>query len=266
MKSGLLRMTWLAVLVGLVSTGLLAEDDPAVSAGDEPLSVKLFDAVDNGQVEVNVIAHSYAQVSLRVRNKTDRVLAVQLPDVFAAVPVPKPDRRQRSLTVPNNNALGQGNSQGVGGSLADLGQPVDDEEEEDAAEVAAKGQGRVLTIAAKKTVNEKVDSFCLEFGKPDPNRRIPYRLVRLEQFNQKAAVRELLREYGAGQHQQRVAQLAIWHVANGVPWERLARIRLGRAPGGGRRTFSQDEVLAAQKLVTSLPSYQQPSLGDSSGT
>lgn len=266
MKAGLFRATLVAVLVGVVSTGLLAEDDSAVSSSDEPLSVELFDAVDSGQVEVHVTAHSYAQVSLRVRNKTDRILAVQLPDVFAAVPVPKLSRRQRSLSVPNNNVLGQGNSQGVGGSLADLGQPVSDEEDEDVAEVAAKGQGAVLTIAAKKTVTEKVDSFCLEFGKPDPNRRISYKLVRLEDFNEKAALRELLREYGAGECQQRVAQLAIWHVANGVPWERLAHIRLGRSPGGGRRTFSEDEVLAAQKLVTSLPSYQQPSLGDSRGT
>jgi hypothetical protein len=242
--------------------------DAAPSASDAPLSVELFDAIDIGQVEVNVIAHSYANVSLRIRNMTDRTLKVQLPDVFAAVPVPKLDRRQRSQARPNQGYLGQGGSQGIGGSLADLGTPQQAAEEVDnqLPQVAAQRQGAVLTIAAKKTVKEKVDSFCLEFGKPDPHRRIPYKLVRLEQFNDQAALRELLRAYGAGEHPQRVAQLAVWHVANGVPWQQLAHLRLQRAFGGGRRTFSLDEVMAAQKLVTSLPSYQQPSLGNSSGT
>ncbi len=213
-----------------------------------------------------MIAHSYTNVSLRIRNNTDRELVVQLPDVFAAVPVPQLNRRRRSQAAPNANYLGQGGSQGVGGSLADLGTPAEEHEEDQLTRIAGNGQGGVLTIAAKKTVTEKVDSFCLEFGKPDPHRRIPYKLVRLEQFNDQAALRELLREYGSGDHPQRIAQLAVWHVANGVPWEQLARLRLSRWPGGGRRTFSQDEMLAAQKLVTSLPSYQQPSLGNPSGS
>ncbi len=253
--------TMLVALICLSPMSLRALEDDPISASDEPLSVDLFEAMDIGQVEVTVIAHSYAQVSLRVRNKTKRELVLQMPDVFAAVPVPPQPRNQRSLSDPRQGILGQGTSQGVGGSLADIGGLAP----EQVAEMAAKGKGGILTLAPGKLVTEKVDSFCLEFGKADPNRRITYRLVPLEQFNDKSALRELLREFGAGQHPQRVAQLAVWHVANGVPFEKLAHLRMSRAPGGGRRTFSEDEVKAAQTLVTSLPSYQQPSLGDASG-
>ena len=108
--------------------------------------------------------------------------------------------------------------------------------------MAAQGQGGILTLAPGKQVLEKVDSFCLEFGKSDPNRRITYKLVPLEQFNEKSALRELLREFGSGQHPQRVAQLAVWHVANGIPFDKLARFawteRRAEGDGRSRRTKS----------------------------
>ena len=121
MRNCICRLVLLVAVLGLIPASLRALDDEPISASDEPLSVDLFAAMEIGQVEVTVIAHSYAQVSLRVRNKTQRELAVRMPDVFAAVPVPKQPRNQRSLGDPRQSTQGQGVSQGVGGSLADFG-------------------------------------------------------------------------------------------------------------------------------------------------
>jgi hypothetical protein len=105
----------------------------------------------------------------------------------------------------------------------------------------------------------------LEYGKPDPHRRIPYQLVELQDLSNQPAVKELLQRFGQGGIDQRVAQLAAWHIASGVPWPMLAQVKFPRSAGRGASNVSPQELVAARQLCELLPSYAQaPSLGNPS--
>src|SRR4051812_46575739 len=57
------------------------------SEGVEWQSVQMFAAMEAGDIEVKLIAKSDAEAQIRIKNKTDRPLSVQLPETFAGVPV-----------------------------------------------------------------------------------------------------------------------------------------------------------------------------------
>ena len=82
----------------------------------------------------------------------------------------------------------------------------------------------------------QVPCFCLEFGKPERRirtGRIPYQMVELQDLNNRPAIQELLDRFSKGDLDQRIAQLAAWHVADGASWQTLAqsssRVRTGVA-------------------------------------
>ena len=105
--------------------------------------------------------------------------------------------------------------------------------------------------------------FCLEFGKPDPNRRIPYQMVELQDLNNRPAVQELLDRFSQGGLDQRIAQLAVWHVANGVPWQALAKVTFPRSSrrGGGCVAQGTAGGQAVSRNRCRHMASEQPSLG-----
>jgi hypothetical protein len=251
------------------------EDDKAAdTAVVEPVEVELFAAAKSGQLKVAVVPQSYSSMTLRVRNNTPGPLRVLLPESLAAIPTSR-WRTQQNLqqngmppSLANNYGPDQGGSQGLGASLAGpwaKGQPATGENTTDQPLDSAAAP-RTWTLAARQMIQIQLPCFCLELGKPDPNRRIPYQLVELQDLNSQPAVQELLKRFGEGEIDQRVAQLAAWHVANGTAWQVLAQVKFPRANGRGGSGVSQRELLAAKQLAESLPSYgQQPSLSDREG-
>ncbi len=243
----------------------------------DPVEVKFFEAIESGQIKVLVVAPNYSQMMLRVQNTTGTPLRVLLPETIAAVPTA---RRQVQQTLQQNGmpaSLGnnygpyQGGSQGLGGSLAGPwsqdpsvsgqrnaqknGQQNPQPEEDEPKPLA-------WTLAPGQLIQLQIPCFCLEFGKPDPNRKILYEMVQLQDLNDQPAVQELIKRFAQGDIDQRVAQLAAWHVASGTPWPMLAQLKLPRTNGRGG-PVSQRELMAAKTLAESLPSYgQQRSLGD----
>jgi hypothetical protein len=66
-----------------------------------------------------------------------------------------------------------------------------------------------------------VATLCLEHGKPDPNPRMKYRVVRLSEVNAAPEIAELCKAVARGDVPQNTAQAAAWHIANGLTWEEL---------------------------------------------
>ena len=267
------RWFWLALLSSCCVMPLIvrAADGPLQAPAADVGEVDLFSAIENGQLQVAVIPQNYSVLTMRVRNNTATTLKVALPAVFAAVPTARWQTKSAALqqgaseSLANNYMQNQGGSQGLGGSLAGpwAGYSLAGDQQGGQPANADNDQGRVWIIPGGKQFQIRVPCFCLEYGRPDPQRRIPYQFCQLKEFNASPAVRELLEAFGKGGWDQRIAQLAAWHVANGVPWQTLARIQIPGASGRRGKGFSQMELLAAKRLAESLPSYGQPSsLGD----
>jgi hypothetical protein len=247
------------------------DGDQAATSPAPPKEVELFAAIESGEIQVAVVPQNFSLMLLRVRNKTSETLKVQLPETLAAIPTARRKAQQQLQqqgmppNLAHNYPPAQGSSQGLGFSLAG---PWAEQKNASGQESAIAGAGndrpkgsRAWTLAPGELMQVQVPCFCLEYGRPDPNRRIPYELVELKNLNSQPAVEELLRRFGQGMVDQRVAQLAAWHVANGVSWPMLARMKFPRSAGRAAGVVTQEDLLSAQELCQRLPSYDQvPSL------
>ncbi len=108
-------------------------------------------------------------------------------------------------------------------------------------------------IPAGKTRTFRVNTVCLEHGKPEPSSRRPYKLVALETFSADPRLAAVLSGLGNGQVSQKVAQAATWNVANGLSWERLAAEKIDHAGGDPDEPFfASAELLLARRVVEAL--------------
>jgi hypothetical protein len=88
----------------------------------------------------------------------------------------------------------------------------------------------------------KVSFVCLEHGKDNPRAAIPYKIVPISEFNSDPNVAALCALLGKGKIDQRSAQAAAWHLANGMSWAELAAKRIERLDGSSSSYFSQLEI------------------------
>ena len=234
---------------------------PAMLAAQEvkPTEVSLFDAVKSRQVAVKVVADSYFILSLAIQNRTRQVLHVTAPEVFAAVPAARlaargPASNNSASRYRYGHSGDDGGSQSLGGSFYYEDKTPASGTSAGLANADAKAGPKYKVaewlLKPGQTVTYKIPCFCLEFGKPDPNARIPYVLVPLETLTKSRALHDLLTRFGKGKYPQAAAQLAMWHVANGATWAQLAQVRW---PGRiGKVTLRQ--LQAAKQIAESLAS------------
>jgi hypothetical protein len=112
------------------------------------------------------------------------------------------------------------------------------------------GMGGMMRVEADKAAKVKVPTVCLEHGKKDPNPRMKYKLVRLEEVNSDPRVRELCKLLANGRLPQNTAQAAAWHIANGLTWDQLAsKNRVESRYSGNERWFSPLELQTALNAV-----------------
>jgi hypothetical protein len=201
----------------------------APDAAAEPREVELFAAIDEGAVDVVLIPRDSKKVTIQVKNKTDKPLTVKLPAAFAGVPV-------LAQFQPPGGAAPQAIGMPGGGG----GNPL--------------FGGGVMNIPPGKIVKVKRPAVCLEHGKPEPSPRIAYRIAPLEEANDNEGVRELLTQYTFDRTNQRIAQLAAWHLANSKSWEELDALTIKHINRQVTRQFSREEIAASRKVVASLPS------------
>ena len=96
----------------------------------------------------------------------------------------------------------------------------------------------------------QVDMVCLEHGKPDPNPRMKYMIVPLDQLNADPKINELCKLLAAGKVKQNIAQAAAWNIANGMTWDALAKKNRRESQyTGSEKYFSHDEIRAAVNVT-----------------
>ena len=180
-------------------------------------TVDVFEAMKDGRVAVRFIAESEHKAHIVVENKTKQPLNVKLPEVFAGMPV-----------------------------LAQAADP--------AAQAAggAAGGAAAFNVAPERTRRITVPTLCLEHGKPDPNSRMKYELKPIDALSDKPEVSELLKRYGRGEVNVRVAQAAAWHLQNGLSWNDLAAKELRHARRPSEPYFSRAELMAAMNVTKEI--------------
>jgi hypothetical protein len=210
---------------------------PVAESKATPTAVGMFEAMKAGQIEVQYIPIDESrQAKLLIKNKTKEPLSLKLPANFGAAPI----LAQGGLGGLGGGQQGgrqQGGNQQAGGGLGGGG---------GGQQGGGGGGGGLFNIAAEKVGELKVATVCLEHGKLEPSKHIPYEVVPLEQCTSKPGVAEALALLLDGKTNQKVAQAAVWHLANGLTWEQLAAKKVNRV---GRADTSYYEVAELQAAV-----------------
>lgn len=199
--------------------------------------VGLFDAIDNGLIEVQFIAKDDHRGRVIVENKTDSEVQFAMPDAFVGVPVLAQRGGGGFGGGGGGFGGGGGGGQAVGGGGGGFG----------GGGGGFGGGGGAFSVAPEKDLKINVDLLCLDHGLRIPSSKKPYKLVPAdEHLSSRPEVIELLAAFGRGELQRGAAQAAVWHANSGVTWQQLAAKLTGTIRSVVRNPyFSQFELQAA---------------------
>lgn len=265
-----------SVSLSLVTLLSAAAKQPILKPSYDPTipAVELFEALNQGLIDVSVIPKSAHDANLFVTNKVDRPISVKLPPAIVAVHTLKQGFGQpnplfgngpfnASGQQANANGIGQGQGQPIGGGLK--GTQTGNFANGNFGNAPA---GNFFSIPVEKTIQLPLQTVCLAHGKPDPRPQMKYRLVKLEEFTQNAVLQETLKRFAAGEAERPAAQAAAWHLIDSMSWKELEAKKLDRAGGyPGRPYFDQHQLKAARELIeqaTEAAGETKPRLAKSS--
>ena len=174
---------------------------------DESQAVELFQAMEEGLVEVKLVPKNSLESSLSVTNKTNRPIVVDMPSAFAGVPV---------LAQPPMGGFGGGGFGGGpgGGGFGGGAFGGDD--------MGGRRGGGVFSIAPNKTHKEAVRTVCLEHGKKEPRSTVKYTIVPIDSYTDNKTTQVLCEMLGDKDLDQNAVQVAVWSAENGMTMEELA--------------------------------------------
>jgi len=231
------------VAAGLsLALGLIARGATPLAATAEKGAIDLLAARDADQIEAKLIPHDSKGGTVIITNKTKGPLTIKLPEALAGVPILAQFGRPGGGLVGGGNNFGgnqTGGNQGLGVGIGN-----------------ANGAGRVgnrgiFNIGPERVVKLKVVSVCLEHGKPEPNPHVEYELTPIDRFTSDTEVVELVQMLGRGEVDQRAAQAAAWHLANGLTWNELAaKIGYKHLNGATEPYFTSKELERAQRAAS----------------
>jgi hypothetical protein len=244
---------WLgAIAVAALLPGLvLAGNRTARTPKPAPEAVEMFAAIEDGQIDVKLIAKDSKQCRVLIENKTDKPLSVKLPDAFVGVAV----LPQAGLGGLGAGGLGGGVGRGGmgggwgGGQSFGGGWGGGGGGGWDGGGMDGGMGGGFFNVAAEKVGKLEVTTVCLEHGKPDPRPAMKYEIKPIEKYTDETEVHELVRMLGKGMMPQRVAQAAAWHLANDMSWQELASKQLRFANRPPAPYFSPQEIQAAMQVA-----------------
>jgi hypothetical protein len=258
--------------------------------------VDMFSAMDEGLITVEYIGKDATQANVIFRNRSEEPLDVALPEVFGAVPVLQQGMgggmggmgggmggmgggmggMGGGMGGGGMGGGGMGGGQGMGGGFGGgggmggggMGGGMGGM----GGGMGGMGGGGMMRVEPDRPRKLTVATVCLEHGKPDPNPRMKYKIVRLSEVNPKAEVAELCKSLANGLVSQNIAQAAAWHIANGLSWQELAaKPRMISEYTGIEYYFSPVEIQNALRLTSMVtiaaentPQYESP--GTSSPT
>ena len=245
----------------------------------ESKAVALFDAIEQELVSVEFIGKDATEANILFRNKGNEPVNLIMPATFGAVPVLAQfgggglgagGQGGGGLGGGGFGGAGQGGGgQGVGGGFGGGGGQGGGGQGGGfggggGAGGLGGGQGGgggFFRVEPDRPRKMTVQTVCLHHGKADPNPRMKYKLVRLEEINDSLIIEGICRGLASGKVSQNVVQAAAWNVANGLTWEELVRKpKVVSQYAGVELFFSKFEVQAAMRL-TELVTNEVKSLG-----
>ena len=232
----------LAAILGLFPLAVMAGDRHAKAAkygqyNPDDENVEMFDAMGKGEIAVKVIPKDSTQCRVMIENKTDKPLNVKLPETFGIAPI------LAQAAAAGGGARGgrggggaQAGGGGMGMGMGGMGM--------------GGGGGGMFNVPPEAVGQLKANTVCLEHGKPEPRAAIPYEIKPLENVTDKPVVRDLCAMLGRGEVAQRAAQVAAWHLNNGMSWDQLAAKQLRFANGTSQPYFTPQELQAGMVAAT----------------
>ena len=236
----------------------------------DAVNAELFDAMEACQIVVKFIPHDATIANVLVKNLTDKPLHIQLPAAFAGVPIQAQmgmggmgGMGGGGMGGMGGGGMGGGGGQGMGGGMGGGGMGGG------GMGMGGGGMGGgFLRVPPERMKKMTVTTVCLEHGKPDPNPKMAYKIVPLEQFTDDPRVRVLCEALGYGQVTQNTAQAAAWHIMDKMSWQELAaKNRVESKYIGNIRWFSPIELRTAVAVVneaTRIAEQRSESEGGSS--
>ena len=226
---------------------------------EEPaVEVEFFAALDSGDLEIDFIPRDVKESTVIFRNVTDKPMQVKLPETFGALPVLAQGMMGGGGMGGGGmggggmggGGMGGGRGQGMGGGMGGGGMGGGGM---GGGGMGGGGGGGMFRVEADKPRKLSAATVCLEEGKPDPNPRMKYRIVRLEEVNPSPEVAEVCKALGYGKIAQTTAQAAAWHLANGMSWDKLSTLpRVVSKYTGIEYYFSNYEIQAAMRVVAAV--------------
>ena len=246
-KRSLLPRLALAV-AALMTCGTLAAAERRTARPNDAEAVDMFEGMRSGKLQVKYIPKSDREGTVIIQNKSDKPLNVRLPEAFAARPVLAQFGDAGGLGGGFGGDLGGGGGGGGGGNQAQMGgmggmggMGIGG---------MGMGMGGFMNIAPEKIAKAKTVCVCAEHGKPDPNPRVEYEILPVEEYTSDPKVQEFAKLFGTGKIDQRIAQAAAWHLCNNMSWDQLAAKKIDRLGRPDEPYFTQKQLQGALKLAT----------------
>jgi hypothetical protein len=245
------------VRAGAAAGLLLALAGPATRAQepiDEPLpgssmmgeTIDLLRAQRSGTIEVQARGAGNARVDLRIRNTSTRRLHVVIPPGLVA-----------------SSAAGQFQSMGLGTPTQNpeaFGRfespaPVGDAPGFRSVPVSGPSDGNAVTVPAGQEIKLGLPAVCLNYGMPDPKPSNRFELMDVAEYSNDARSQKALRSLATLGTGRRVAQVVMWHVANGLSVQQISRV----AP----KVANKWELALADRFIEALDASTAGELVDS---
>lgn len=226
---------------------------PAEKSAEQVIGV--FDAIEAGTVEAQLIPLSAAKVNVVFKNLSDKPVTIQMPAAFAAVPVLAQMGGMGGGM--GGGGMGGGGMGGGGGG----GQAMGGGGGMGGGGMGGGGMGGggmgggggMFNVPAGKTKKASFQTVCLEHGKPDPVPKMKYKMVPLASVTKDENIRQLCEALGNKLVSQNVAQAAAWHMTDDLSWNELAsKNRVESKYTGNVKFFHPRELQVAFGVVTAL--------------
>lgn len=253
------RLFGCMAMLACLAPAAIAENKKSGS-DSEVETVEMFQAIDNGDIEVKFIPMSSEKGTVIITNKTKKKMRVELPAAFAGVPLAQFGGGGGGFGGQGGGGFGGqggggfggggGGNQGVGGGFG--GQGGGGGFGGGGGGFGGQGGGGgggFFNVMPEKVQRLKVQGVCLDHGLEDPDPQIPYELKPISAYTQKPGVADLCHMLGSGELNQRSAQAAAWHLNNGMSWEELANKRVEHLIGDDTPYFSRQELQVAYKAA-----------------
>lgn len=274
------NLIWFSSIVVLAGARDCCGDE---GASEDNRALSLFEAVEQSLVSVKFIPLSSEKANVLFENTTGEAIDLDLPARFGAVHF----HAQFGQGIGNGQAggnafggqngaaggqqLGGGFGQGMGQGMAGrnggfgqggFGQGLGGQ----GLGGGADFRGGMFRIEANSKRRLSVETICLEFGKADPNPRMSYRLVPLEEVSEDPEVAAVCEQLADGGITQSVAQASAWHLTDAMSWEKLAEVnRVESKYTGNIARFSAADLFKAASVVAVLRENDSVSIKNVSG-